>query len=92
MQNGCKLFITILTYISSQQVEAKTEDDVLIENYEVVPQIHERLHQLLMEVMDLLTTENKEVSRFNNTYGENQKSFGNGKLKLLELILASFKI
>lgn len=29
---------------------------------------------------------------FNNTYGENQKSFGNGKLKLLELILASFKI
>jgi len=92
LQNGCKLFITILTYISSQQVEAKTEDDVLIENYEVVPQIQERLHQLLMEVMDLLTSENKEVAKFNNTFGENQKSFGNGKLKLLELILASFKI
>jgi hypothetical protein len=45
-----------------------------------------------MEVMELLTTENKEVTRFNNTYGEHQKSFGNGKLKLLELILASFKI
>lgn len=92
--NTCKILLTIFQYLIIQQNgDQKNDDDVLIEPQEISPYILNLMQEVVEKSLKILITPdhpNQQV--FLTTYGTQQKAFGSGKIKLLELINMSFKL
>ncbi len=91
--NTAKMLLSVFQYLHGQQnSEQKNEDDVVIETQEISAEVLDQMSRVVEQCMAILTQKSLNGLVFETTFGQTQTAFGSGKLKLLEIVLFSFKI